>query len=56
MGRSFMDGFTLGCLKGFALVGVLSLWLFIVLGVNGYRLALHPPEPVLVPIDCKVVA
>lgn len=56
MGKSFVDAFALGCLKVCALAGVLALWLFIVLGANGYTLTRQPPEPMLVPIDCKVTA
>ena len=56
MRTTFLDHFLRGCVLGGALAGVLALWLFIVLIANGYTLTRQPPEPVLVPIDCKVTA
>ena len=56
MGKSFMDGFALGCLKGCALAGVAGTIACIWLGANGYTLTRQPPEPVLAPIDCRVTA
>lgn len=56
MSDEFMQGLSHGCLYGCALVGVVATIAGIWLGANGYRVTHQPPEPVLVPIDCKVVA
>lgn len=56
MSRVFWDGFAKGCIHGSALAAVIMVCACIWLGANGYTLTQHPPEPVLVPIDCKVVA
>lgn len=46
--------------RGFVAGVVAACWLaaavFASSWVCGYRVTQHPPEPVLVPIDCKVVA
>lgn len=56
MGANFMEGFQRGCVLGCALVGVAGTIACIWLGANGYTLTRQPPEPVLVPIDCRVTA
>ena len=45
-----------GAIAGILFSALVAAAVALLLMVNGYTLTRQPPEPVLVPIDCKVVA